>query len=191
MNEMRENMLKRRENLKRQQQQNSSNPQNNFNPNSNESEPSCKMPRLSSTTSFDHGSSGASRKASRWEKDESNYARRNVNEAQEDSSSHGTGNKSRRQGDWDCNRCNKLQFAFRNTCKFCGIRKEESENMKNDRNQALKIENGPNIPNSNMNSQNNFTTKSLFQTREDLKNSTGKYFSLITLPKFDTVECFI
>ena len=178
MNEMRENMLKRRENLKRQQHQNSSNPQSNINPNSNENEPSCKIPRLSSTTSFDHGSSGATRKASRWEKDESDYVKRNVKESQEESSSHGTGNNSRRQGDWDCSRCNKLQFAFRNTCKFCGIRKEESENMKDDGKHALKNDDGPNRPNSNVNSQNNFSTKSLFQTREDLKNSTGKYFFL-------------
>ena len=175
MNEMRENMLKRRENLKRQQQQNTSNPQSNFPPNSNESEPSAKIPRLSSTASFDHGSSGASRKTSRWEKDENDYVKRNTKESQEESSSHGNGNKSRRQGDWDCNRCNKLQFAFRNTCKFCGIRKEESENMKNDRNQALKNEDGPNRPNSDLNSQNSFSTKSLFQTREDLKNSNGRY----------------
>ena len=95
---MRENMLKRRENLKRQQHQNSSNPQSNINPNSNENEPSCKIPRLSSTTSFDHGSSGATRKASRWEKDEGDYVKRNVKESQEESSSHGTGNNSRRQG---------------------------------------------------------------------------------------------
>ena len=173
MNEMRENMLKRRENLKRQQQQNSSNQQGNFDQNSINSEPSCKIPRLSNTTNFDHGSYGASRKASRWEKDESDYEKRNVKESQEESSSHGTTNKSRRQGDWDCNRCNKLQFAFRNTCKFCGIRKEDSEKMKNNGNQALKNEDGPNRPNSSLNSQNSFSDRSLFQTREDLKNSTG------------------
>ena len=165
MNEMRVNMLKRRENLKRQRQQSNYNPNDNFNQKSTPNEPLNKMPRLSNAPDFNHGTSAGPRKPSRWEKSEEN--------AQPDGSSNDSGNRSRRPGDWDCIKCDKLQFAFRNSCKFCGLGKEESEKMRIDGKQMARHDNTPDNSNSRSNAHNNISTKSLFQTREDLKHSTG------------------
>ena len=167
-------MLKRRENLKRQRQQTNLNQNDSFNQNSADNQPLNKLPRLSNAPDLNHGAAAAPRKTSRWEKSEGDHDKRNCSDPQPDGSSNDSGNKNRRPGDWDCVKCNKLQFAFRNSCKFCGVGKEENEKLRIDGKQMSRHDNMPNNSNSHFNAPNNISTKSLFQTREDLKNSSSK-----------------
>ena len=173
MNEMRENMLRRRENLKRQRQQDNGNLPESHNQNSNENGPENKAPRLSNTSNLDHGGSVASRKASRWETNEGGQDKRTFARNHHDGSSNENESKNRRPGDWDCLKCNKLQFAFRSSCKFCGISKDESEKMRFSRPQISQKDNK--ADNSFSNTHNTTSTAGLFITREDLKNSNGRY----------------
>lgn len=167
-------MLRRRENLKRQRQQENDNLQGSLNQNSNENGPAQKAPRLSNTSNLDQGGSSASRKASRWETSEGGQDKRNFDRNHQDGSSNENENKNRRPGDWDCFKCNKLQFAFRNSCKFCGISKEESEKMRLSRLQIPQNDSKTNPSNSFSNAHNTTSTTGLFKTREDLKNSNGR-----------------
>ena len=170
---MRENMLRRRENLKRQRQQDNDN-LGSLNQNSNENGPAHKAPRLSNTSNLDPGGSLATRKASRWETNEGDQDKMNPDRNHHGGSLNENENKNRRPGDWDCFKCNKLQFAFRSSCKFCGISKDESEKMRLSRPQIPQNGHKSNTSNTFSNSHNTTSTTGLFKTREDLKNSAGR-----------------
>ena len=178
MNEMRVTMLKRRENLKRQRLQTDQNVYDNRNSNINDGEPSKKMPRLFDTPESNAGRAPVPRKPSRWGQNQQgeDHSKRRFEESNHDAqtSDNAQNNKARRQGDWDCMRCNKLQFAFRNECKFCNLSKSESERWRNEgAGQPRNI-----IPdaklNHNRHDRDGSSSKSLFQTRQDLENSSGK-----------------
>jgi hypothetical protein len=171
MNEMRVTMLKRRENLKRQRQETGQNKYSNPSTSINDGEPSKKMPRLFNTPQDNAGRPPVPRKPSRWEQnqEDGDNIKKRFDEAKQESvtndASHS--NKDRRQGDWDCMRCKKVQFAFRHECKFCNLSKTESENWKRE---GLKREA---FLNQNRNDPKDSSSKSLFQTRQDLERSSG------------------
>ena len=177
MNEMRVTMLKRRENLKRQRQETGPNIYSNPNTSINDGEPSKKMPRIFNTPQDNAGRPPVPRKPSRWEQnqEDGDYSKRRFDEANQESGTNDASqsNKDRRQGDWDCMRCNKLQFAFRHECKFCNLSKSESERWRREGNQEFGHSKSAERLNHNSNDREGSSSKSLFQTRQDLERSSG------------------
>jgi len=81
--------------------------------------------------------------------------------------------KDRRPGDWNCMRCNKLQFAFRHECKFCNLTKTESERREKEGNVNSRNDNSAERTTYSLENRDNNSSKNLFQTRQDLQSSLG------------------
>ena len=173
MNEMRETMLKRRENLKRQRQQTDQNVYNKPNLNIIDGEPSNKAPRLLDGSRINNTVGTAPRRASRWEQDHEGGHQGKLGETNPVPVANDAKKGDGRPGDWNCARCNKVQFAFRYECKFCKLTKTESERWETEG----KVQSRRNTsaernayPSDHCDSN---SSKNLFQTRQDLEKSAG------------------